>query len=141
MPAAVPNKNNKPDLSTAQSNEANNSIKNFIQGLKLPPTTAGDRDKMKAAIEAFKDQIKKTKTQSAKHAKGGAGAPPAALLAAQTDKVGKEVADLAKFLPAGANLANISFAEAIKSMENAIAQMELLIKNPTGAGTGTDTTK
>ena len=48
------------DSTSTQTDVANASIKNFLQGVNFPPTTQADRDKMKAAIEAFKQQIKKT---------------------------------------------------------------------------------
>lgn len=140
MPASVPNVNNNPQLNAAQATEANESIKNFIKGINFPPTTAGDRDKMKAAIAAFKAQVQKTKAAAAKNAKGGTAAPAAAQLAAQATKVGSQVPDLAKYLPAGTNLANVSFADAIKAMENTVSQMDGLIKNPTGQGGSVNST-
>lgn len=136
MPAALPNRNNKTNLSVAQSADANSAIKNFLKSINFPPTTAEDSAKMRAAIVAFKEQVKKTKVASAKQLKGSAASSPPAQLAAQTLPVGNLVADLAKYLPSRTNLANISFSESITSMENTISQMEKLIQNPAAAGIG-----
>lgn len=137
MPAQVPNTNNNPNLNAAEAATANNSIRNFLKGMTFPPVTAEDRAKMKAAIEAFKEQVKKAKTQSVKNARGGAGAPPALQIAAQQTKIGNQLPSIASYLPAGTNLATTSFADAIKSMENTVAQLDLLVKNPVGKGAGT----
>lgn len=133
---ALPNTNNKPILSVAQAADANASIKNFLQNINFPPVTSADRDKMRAAIQSFKAQIKKTREQGAKKLKGAVAAKPAVQLAAQTLPVSNQVPDIAKYLPAGTDLAKTSFDQAVKSMENTINQMEKLIQNPSSVGIG-----
>ena len=136
MPAQVPNTSNNPQLTANQTADANAAIKNFIKGVTWPPVTNNDRIKMKAAIDAFKAQLNNLKKQSAKKAKGGAAAPPAAQIAAQQNNVGNEVPGLASFLPAGTDLNNTSFSNAIASIQNTVSQMESLVKNPAGAALG-----
>lgn len=122
------------DSTSTQTDVANASIKNFLQGVNFPPTTKADRDKMKAAIEAFKQQIKKTKETSAKKAKTagktGKGAASKTLAAQNADKVGNDIPDIKKFLPAGTDTSKITFDAAINSMQAAITQLEALVKAP-----------
>jgi len=125
-----------PTVASTQNNVADASIKNFLKGVKFPPTTVADREKMKAAIEAFKAEVKKTKEVVAKKAGDAGKSGPVvskALAAQQTTKVGNSVQDLAKFLPAGTNTNNITFDAAINSMESAIKQLETLTKAPAAA--------
>lgn len=126
---SLPNTNNNPVITAGQSAEANDSIKNFTQSVSFPPVTNNDRNKMIAAINSYKQQIKKTKAAAAK--KAGPKAKPAKLLeTAATEKVGTTVPDIAKFLPAGVDAKNVSFDLAIKAMETTVAQLETLLKNP-----------
>lgn len=137
---ALPNTNNKPALTAVQTTVADASIKNFLQGINWPPTTAGDRDKMKAAILAYKAKIKGTKQAAAK--KAGQNATPVKLLeTAATDKVGTTVPDIAKYLPVGTDLAKVSYDTAIKAMEITVSQMETLIKSPVSAGSSASNTR
>ena len=131
---------NKPTqsiLTPIQSSVADASIKNFLKVGAFPPTTSADRAKMKAAIDSFRAQIKKTKEASAKKAgtagKSGSVASIKSLAAQQTTTIGTAVPDISKFLPAGTNPNTVTFDAAINSMEATIKQLENLVKLPTSA--------
>jgi len=134
----MPNKNNKPNLSAPKAAAANAAIKNLIPTLKnLPPVTANDRAKMAVAKIALEAEIKKTQVAAAKNAVGKTAATPEAQLAAQETKIGSAVPSIAKFLPPEIAPANVTFAAAIGSMKDTIAQLDVLIANPvTGAAVG-----
>jgi hypothetical protein len=121
-------------LTPIQTSVADASIKNFLKGTAFPPTTSADRAKMKAAIESFKAQVKKTKEASAKKAgtagKSGSIAATKSLAAQQTTTVGSSIPDISKFLPAGTNTTAVTFDAAINSMEATIKQLENLVKLP-----------
>lgn len=126
----VPNTQNNPELGAALTTDANAAIKNFLKNTPWPPVTNNDRAKMGAAIAKFKNEIQKVKKQAAKKAKGGAAAPPAAQLAAQQGAIGSQLPGIASYLPPDLNLNNVSFSEAIQSMQATVAQMETLVRNP-----------
>lgn len=128
MPAALPNTKNAKLSTPTQAVEANKSIQNFLKGTTWPPVTNADREKMKDAILAFKEEIKKTRAQAAKKNKGNLVSNPIAQLASQTAKIGTELPGIAKFLPSGTDLNKVSFDQAVKSMENTITQLETFIK-------------
>ena len=124
-------------LTPIQASVADASIKNFLKGAAFPPTTSADRAKMKAAIESFRAQVKKTKDASAKKAgtagKSGSVAATKSLAAQQTTTVGTSIPDISKFLPAGTNTSAVTFDAAINSMEATIKQLENLVKLPSSA--------
>ena len=124
-------------LTPIQASVADASIKNFLKGAAFPPTTSADRAKMKAAIESFRAQVKKTKEASAKKAgtagKSGSVAATKSLAAQQTTTVGTSIPDISKFLPAGTNTSAVTFDAAINSMEATIKQLENLVKLPSSA--------
>lgn len=124
-------------LTPIQASVADASIKNFLKGGAFPPTTSADRAKMKAAIESFRAQVKKTKEASAKKAgtagKSGSVAATKSLAAQQTTTVGTSIPDISKFLPAGTNTSAVTFDAAINSMEATIKQLENLVKLPSSA--------
>ena len=124
-------------LTPVQASVADASIKNFLKGAAFPPTTSADRAKMKAAIESFKSQVKKTKEASAKKAgtagKSGSVAATRSLAAQQTTTVGTSISDIGNYLPAGTNTSAVTFDAAINSMEATIKQLENLVKLPSSA--------
>lgn len=135
MPGALPNTNNKPNLNNTQSDVADASIKNFLKGVAFPPKTAEDRAKMKAAIEAFRSQIKKVKEESAKKnntaGKTGKAAATQSLAAQQTTPISiTGIPGLGNFFPAGTDLSKTSVNAAVNSMEATIARLEGLVKVP-----------
>ena len=131
----MPNKNNKPNLSAPKAAAAVAAIKNIIPTLKnIPPVTANDRAKMEVAKVALAAEIKKTQVAAAKNAVGKTAATPAAQLAAQETKIGSSVPGIARFLPPEAKPENITFATAIESMKDTIAQLDVLIANPVSVG-------
>jgi hypothetical protein len=133
----MPNKNNKPNLSTARAAAANAAIKNLIPTIKsIPPVTATDRAKMAVAKLALAAEIKKTQVAAAKNAVGKTAATPAAQLAAQETKIGSSIPSIAKFLPPEVAAANVTFAAAIESMKDTIDQLDILERNPEAAGLG-----
>jgi hypothetical protein len=133
----MPNKNNQPNLSAPKAAAANAAIKNLIPTIKnVPPVTANDRAKMAVAKLALATEIKKTQTAAAKNAVGKTAATPAAQLAAQQTKIGSSIPSVAKFLPPEIAPADITFAAAIQSMQDTIAQLDVLIANPVGGGIG-----
>jgi len=124
-------------LTPVQASVADASIKNFLKGAAFPPTTSADRAKMKAAIESFRAQVKKTKEASAKKAgtagKSGSVAATKSLAAQQTTTVATSIPDISNFLPAGTNTSAVTFDAAINSMEATIKQLENLVKLPSSA--------
>jgi hypothetical protein len=126
----IPNKNNKPTLSAAKAAAATASITNFIKGIKMPPTTATARAEMQAASTAFKVEEQKAKAQAARNAVGKTAATPAAQLAAQQTVIGTQLPSIANFLPPAVKPANVTFSAAIQSMQDTIAQLDVLIANP-----------
>jgi hypothetical protein len=125
--STVASEKNTP-ASFAKGQEGIASIKNFLKGVKFPPTTAEDRAKLKAAIEAYRAQIKKTLQTSASQANSRNN--PASLLAAQTKTIKDAIASIKDYLPAGTNLDTTSFDAALKSMENTINKITELAKKP-----------
>ena len=133
-PASEALQQNNAELTPAQTSVADGAIKNFLKGVKFPPTTQGDRDKMKAAIQAFRTQIKKTKEAAAKKAgtvgKTGKAAAVKTLATQNADKVGNSVPDIKRFLPAGTDPSNVSFDAVINSLEAAVTRLDALSKEP-----------
>lgn len=160
----MPNKNNKPSLSAVKTQSALAAFKNFSKAVKMPPVTANDRIKMQTALTAFKKEIQKTKEAAAKVAVGkplvqlpaplvpGVPVPPAPLpsdpgalrpmtypaaqLAAQQTLIGTQLPSICNFLPPEVKPADITFAAAIESMQDTIAQIDILITNPVAGGGG-----
>lgn len=143
-PACLPNTNNNPKLDSKDVERSNSSLRNFLKGLGWPPSSGQDRAKMRAAIEAFKAQIKKTKETSAKKVKPkrpttttlqpGISAITKAIdtITAQEEKIGNQLPGIANYLPPNTDLSKTSWAEAIKMMEDTVKQTEVLLKNPSG---------
>ena len=131
----MPNKNNKPNLSAPKATAAIAAIKNLIPSIKnVPPVTANDRAKMELAKVALAAEIKKTQVAAAKTARAGTAATPVQQLAAQKNQIGSLVPGIAKFLPPAANPEKVTFAAAIESMKDTIAQLDVLIANPVSIG-------
>jgi hypothetical protein len=127
----MPNKQNKPTLSAAKAAAAVAAIKNLIPTLKnIPPVTANDRTKMQVAKVALATEIQKTQVAAAKNAVGKTAATPVAELAAQQTVIGTQLPSIAKFLPPEVKPATVTFAAAIESMKDTIAQLDVLIANP-----------
>lgn len=135
----MPNRNNRPNLPAPRAAAAMSAIRNIIPTLKnIPPVTPNDRAKMQAAKVELAAEIQKTQVAAAKTARDGTAATPEAQLAAQQTPVGTSVPGIAKFLPPQALPANVTFAAAIDSMKNTIAQLDVLIANPVRGGAGSD---
>ncbi len=135
----MPNKNNKPNLSAPKAAAATAAIKNLIPTIKnVPPVTANDRAKMEVAKVALAAEIQKTQVAAAKNAVGKTAATPVAQLAALETKIGSSIPSIAKFLPPEAQPANVTFAAAIGSMKDTIAQLDILIANPVAGGVMSD---
>jgi hypothetical protein len=127
----MPNTKNKPILSVAKAAAAVSAIKNLIPTLKnIPPVTANDRTKMQVAKVALATEIQKTQVAAAKNAVGKTAAPPVAQLAAQQTVIGTQLPSVARFLPPEIAPATVTFAAAIESMKDTIAQLDVLIANP-----------
>lgn len=126
--ACLPNTNNNPQLTQNQVIQANQSIQNFIKGLKWPPITGDDRDKMKAAIKVYKEKIEQLKKASAKKAKGGQSAPPAELLLVKKLPIGIDPCGVTPCLPPGTNLQTTSYDTALGILTNTVSQMEKYVQ-------------
>jgi hypothetical protein len=127
----MPNTRNKPNLSAARATAAVAAIKNLIPTIKnVPPVTANARTKMQVAKVAVAAEIQKTQVAAAKNAVGGTAATPVAQLAAQQTTIGTQLPSIANFLPPESKPANVTFAAAIQSMQDTIAQLDVLIANP-----------
>ena len=135
----MPNKNNRPNLSAPKAAAATAAIKNLIPTIKnIPPVTANDRAKMEVAKVALAAEIQKTQVAAAKTARDGTAATPVQQLAAQQNTIGSSVPSIAKFLPPEAQPANVTFAAAIGSMKDTIAQLDVLIANPVAGAVMSD---
>lgn len=134
MPRAVPNKKNNVKLTTTQANNAQAAMQNFFSGpgaFPWPPLTDTQSKQMAAAVAPFLAEINKVQQTSAKQL---TVPTPPTLIAAQENPIGATLPAVAKFLPAGTDLASTSFAAAISSMQDTVAALQALAANPTSLG-------
>lgn len=126
-----------PVLSPTQIAVAEASVKNFLAGMKIPPTQNVDREKIKAAIESFLAQIKNLKKKSAEKSKTigktGKGVGLASIAGQVANTIGKDVPEVAKFLPKGTNLSKTTFDQAINALSATVIKMQELQKIPSTA--------
>lgn len=137
MPGALPNRKNKVKLPPAKAAKAQGAIKNFLPSIPWPPTNAAASTQLAAAVAPFLAEINKAQVAAAKKASPtgvGSAAAPAVQLAAQETNIGTSVPGIAKCLPVGTDLNDTSFASAISTMQDAVAALEEMARNPTALG-------
>lgn len=137
MPAALPNRKNNVKLTPAKAAKAQASIQNFFSGpaaFPWPPLSAEQSAQMAAAVAPMLAEINKVQVTAAKQATGSIVPPAPVQLAAQQENIATSIPGIAKFLPAGTDLNNTSFANAISTMQDTVAAIQAWTQNPTSLG-------